>query len=399
MQTHSTSPSFRFSKLLRDASRGDVFTPGSPLRFARSLDAESLKGRHEGRAKKVAGGAPKNALSSQLQARLGRSSKFGKQTGKRSGFAYDPRQRAVVKVHYFSHGGAGAGALRAHVRYVARDAAVRGRGLAQEQQNEAEAERDAGGKRDRPREKGRELSVFYDAFETGVDGAGRSAAWAREDRRHFRLILSAENGARMRDLQAYTRDVMERAERALGMRLDWIAVDHWDTDNPHTHIILRGRTPDGRDLVIPRQFVSHGFRSAARDAATERLGPRGRDDARRALERDALVHGPSRLDGMIAGQLDEERRVRLARLQAPDRSPEMENALKARAQELKRMGLAVEVERNIFQFEPGWRDALKAMELHLDIRKSLMRARTQDLQQKLDQSLKLSRALRLGPDR
>lgn len=397
MQTQSNSPSFRFSKLLRDASRGDVFTPGSPLRFARSLDAESLKGRHEGRARKVAGGAPKNALSSQLQARLGRSSKLGKQNGKRTGFAYDPRQRAVVKVHYFSHGGAGAGALRAHVRYVARDAAVRGRGLAQE--HDAEAARDSADKHERPREQERTLSVFYDALDTGVDGAGRAAQWAREDRRHFRLILSAENGARMRELQTYTRDVMARAEQALGMRLEWIAVDHWDTDNPHTHIILRGKRPDGRNLVIPHDFVSHGFRSAARDAATERLGPRGRDDARRALERDALVHGPSRLDGMIAGQLDEERRVRLARLQAPDRSPEMENALKARAQELKRMGLAVEVERNIFQFEPGWRDALKAMELHLDIRKSLMRARMQDLQKKLDQTLKVSRSLRLGPDR
>jgi hypothetical protein len=396
MQTSSNTPSFRFSKLLRDAARGDVFAPGAPLKFARSLDAESLKGRHEGRAKKVAGGAPKSALSSQLQARLGRSSKLGKQSGKRSGFAYDPRQRAVVKVHYFSHGGAGAGALKAHVRYVARDAAVRGRGL---EQHEPEAEREASNKRDRPRAQERGLSVFYDAFDEGVDGAGRAAAWAREDRRHFRLILSAENGAKMRDLQAYTRAVMERAEQALGVRLEWIAVDHWDTDNPHTHIILRGKRPDGRDLVIPREFVSHGFRSAARDAATERLGPRGRDDARRALERDALVHGPSRLDGMIAGQLDEERRVRLARLQAPDRSPELENALKARAQELKRMGLAVEVERNIFQFEPGWRDALKAMELHLDIRKSLMRARTQDLARKLDQSLKLSRSLRLGPDR
>jgi len=399
MHIQSNSPSFRFSKLLRDASRGDVFAPGAPLRFARSLDAESLKGRHEGRARKVAGGAPKSALSSQLQARLGRSSKLGKQTGKCAGFAYDPRQRAVVKVHYFSHGGAGAGALRAHVRYVARDAAVRGRGLAQEQQHEPEAEREASDKRDRPRARERGLSVFYDAFDDGVDGAGRAAAWTREDRRHFRLILSAENGTRMRELQAYARDVMARAEQALGMRLEWIAVDHWDTDNPHTHIILRGKRPDGRDLVIPREFVSHGFRSAARDAATERLGPRGRDDARRALERDALVHGPSRLDGMIAGQLDEERRVRLARLQAPDRSPEIENALKARAQELRRMGLAVEVERNIFQFEPGWRDALKAMELHLDIRKSLMRARTQDLQRKLDQTLKLSRGLRLGPER
>ena len=329
MQTQHQSPSFRFSKLLRDAARGDVFAPGAPLRFARSLDAESLKGRHDGRAKKVAGGSPKSALSSQLQARLGRSSKLGRQSGKRAGFVYDPRQRAVVKVHYFSHGGAGGGALKAHVRYVARDAAVRGR----EPAHEPEAERDGADRRDRPREQDRTLSVFYDALESGVDGAGRAAEWAREDRRHFRLILSAENGARMRELQTYTRDVMARAEQALGMHLEWIAVDHWDTDNPHTHIILRGRTPDGRDLIIPREFVSHGFRSAARDAATERLGQRDRGDARRALERDALVHGPSRLDGMIAGQLDDERRVRLARLLAPDRSPELENALKARAQE------------------------------------------------------------------
>lgn len=402
MPTLSSNASFRYSRLLRDASRSDVFAPGAPLRFARALDAESLKGRHDGpsggRARKVAGGPPKATLSAQLQARLGRSSRIGKGAGKPARFAYDPRQRAVVKVHYFAHGGGGAGALRAHVRYLARDAAQREVG-AEPERAAPEAEARLAESREHGRDPGREPPPFYDAFEDRVDGAGRAAQWAREDRRHFRLILSAENGARIGDLQAYTRDVMDRAEQALGMRLDWVAIDHWDTDNPHTHIILRGRTPDGRDLVIPRDYVSHGFRSAARDAATDRLGARGRDDARLALERDALVHGPSRLDGMIAGQLDEERRVRLARLKAPDRSPETENALKARAQELKRLGLAVEVERNVFQFEPGWRDALKAMELHLDIRKALVRARTQDLQRQVEQTQKLARALRLGPDR
>ena len=40
----------------------------------------------------------------------------------------------------------------------------------------------------------------------------------------------------------------------LETRLDWVAVDHWDTDNPHTHIVLRGHAGNGRgkdqDLVI-----------------------------------------------------------------------------------------------------------------------------------------------------
>jgi hypothetical protein len=38
---------------------------------------------------------------------------------------FDARQRAVVKIHYFNHGGDGGAALKAHARYVARDAAGR----------------------------------------------------------------------------------------------------------------------------------------------------------------------------------------------------------------------------------------------------------------------------------
>lgn len=392
MQAQHENPSFRFSKLLRESS--SLLAPSPPLKFVRRLNAESLTGRHEGRARKVAGGSPKTALSGQLQMRVGRSAQLGRHRTKRGNFAYDPRQRAVVKVHYFNHAGAGGGALRAHARYLARDAAGE-----RTPEHSAASEREGGEDRRQGREPSRESGVFYDAAGDKVDGAARAAQWAREDRRHFRLILSAENGARLRDLRAYTRAVMARAERALNVRLDWIAVDHWDTDNPHTHIIVRGRRADGRDLVIPREFVSHGFRSAARDAATARLGNRDRGDARRALERAALTHGPTRLDPMIADQLDRAGRIRLASLRAPDGSPEVENALRARAHELRRLGLAHEVERNIFQFVPGWQKALKAMELHLDVRKALMQARTQEIQKSLERSIGMKRSKGLGPDR
>jgi len=394
--TTITAPAFRFSKLLRDAMRGETFSPGSRLRIVRPIDAESLTGRHEGRGSRSAGAAP--ALSSQLQKRIGSSRKAAKGLGKAGKFKFDPRQRAIVKIHYFSHGGGGGAALGAHARYVARDAAAKApspplpnedAALSAEREPEAPAHA-------RYLQRGAERSVFYDALDDSVDGGARATAWAREDRRHFRIILSAENGGRLGDLKSYTREVMRRAEMALGTRLAWVAVDHWDTDNPHTHIILRGRHQDGRDLVIPREYVSHGFRSAAQDIATERLGPRGRDDARLALEREARAHRPSRLDRMIEGQLDEQGRVRLAHLQAPDRSPDVTDALKARAQELKRLGLATEVGRNIFQFEPDWRDRLKAMELHLDIRKALVRSRTQDLTRGLaDPARQMSKALKL----
>ncbi|MFU7548161.1 type VI secretion protein, partial [Pseudomonas paraeruginosa] len=64
---------------------------------------------------------------------------------------------------------------------------------------------------------------------------------ANDDRHHFRFIVSPEDGAELDDLRTYTRHLVNRMEADLGTRLDWVAVDHWNTDNPHTHLIVRGR--------------------------------------------------------------------------------------------------------------------------------------------------------------
>lgn len=101
------------------------------------------------------------------------------------------------------------------------------------------------------------------------------------------------------------------------------------------------------------------------------------DDERRALDRDVIRHAPTRLDRMIANQLPEDRTIRIATLEAPNGVPSTTRALKERARELQRMGLAHEVKRNVLSFQAGWQDRLRAMELHLDIRKNLMLERTQ----------------------
>jgi len=209
-----------------------------------------------------------------------------------------------------------------------------------------------------------------------VDGAARAEAWARSDKRHFRVVLSAENGAKLTDLPAYTREVMARAGASIGTKLHWIAVDHHDTDNPHTHIIIRGRRANGQDLVLPKDFVKHGFRGIARDVATEWLGARTAADERQALDREVTRHAPTRLDRMIEAQLPQDRTIRIAGLAAPGGDPSTTLALKERARELQRMGLAQEVKRNVLAFQPDWRDRLQAMELHLDIRKRVVLERT-----------------------
>ena len=338
-------------------------------------DRDELRGKVERSGGGGGGGA---RLSRGLDQRLGSAKRFGfRDAAPRGAAAFDARQRAVVKVHYFGHGGGGGAALMAHARYVARDAAARD---SLDRSREPAREPDVGAVDNQTRRHAdylarqlKDRDVFYDALGDGVDGGARMAVWAREDRRHFRIILAPEKGAELGDLKPYARDVMERAERALGTRLEWVAVDHHDTDNPHTHVGLRGRRADGRALVLPRDFVKHGFREAARDAATDRLGLRTRADERLALTREIRAHRPTRLDALLARQIDPNGELRVSRIEAPNRDPAMTTALKGRARELQRLGLAVEPRRNVMSFQADWRSRLTAMELHLDIRKRLMR--------------------------
>lgn len=309
------------------------------------------------RAKK--GGGSSGARIS-LGKQLG-SALAGKKVGRSGGvgrgarpFAADGRQRVVAKVSFRKHGmrgGAGGGGnLAAHASYLQRDGA------------------------EREGEKGR----FYDAHEDEVRNAqDRLQDWAEHDKRHFRLTLAPESGARLAaedgHLKDFTRETMARMERDLGVRLDWVAIDHHNTDNPHTHVILRGVRRDGAELILPREYVSHGLREAARDVATERIGERGREDERLRLDREAHARGYNRLDQALEAELGESSEILVQRL-GRGHAPAFADAMKARARELTRIGLAHECRRNVIAFEPDWSERLKAMR-SIDVRRELARAR------------------------
>ena len=108
----------------------------------------------------------------------------------------------------------------------------------------------------------------------------------QEDRHQFRFIVSPEDATQLGELREFTRTFMQQMEKDLETRLEWVAVDHWDTDNPHTHIVLRGKDQHRRDLIIARDYVSHGMRLRASELATEWLGPRTERELRESLLRD-----------------------------------------------------------------------------------------------------------------
>ena len=63
------------------------------------------------------------------------------------------------------------------------------------------------------------------------------------------------------------REQMQQMEADLGTKLDWIAVDHHNTGHPHTHILLRGVTEDGKTLntrLTPRR-VAFAFLMSVRE--------------------------------------------------------------------------------------------------------------------------------------
>ncbi|MBX4899768.1 DUF3363 domain-containing protein [Rhizobium bangladeshense] len=137
-------------------------------------------------------------------------------------------------------------------------------------------------------------------FDSANVDASEFAERSEEDRHHFRFIVSPEDAVDLEDLRGFTRELMRQAEKDLGTKLDWIGVDHWNTDNPHVHVILRGRTDDHQDLVIDRDYIRSGLRDRAQDLITQELGPRTERDIARALDRQIKADRWTALDRQLA---------------------------------------------------------------------------------------------------
>lgn len=163
----------------------------------------------------------------------------------------------------------------------------------------------------------------------------------RGDRHQFRMILSAEDAAQLPDLNEFTREFMTRVATDLETRLDWVAVDHWDTDNPHTHIVLRGRAADGSDLVIAPPYMAHGMRLRGSDILTEWLGPRTELEIQESLRKEVTQERFTSLDRILLANARDE----VVDFRGPIEARRDSLQLRGRLQRLEAMGLAVRLDR------------------------------------------------------
>ncbi|ABS65954.1 conserved hypothetical protein [Xanthobacter versatilis] len=197
-----------------------------------------------------------------------------------------------------------------------------------------------------------------------------------DDRHHFRFIVSPDDALEMSDLKSFTRDLVGQMEKDLDTRLDWVAVDHWNTEHPHVHLIVRGVRDDGQDLVISRDYIKEGMRDRARDLITMELGPRTDRDIRRALERQIEAERWTQLDRQLVRDARDAGTIDLA--PQPDRQPDEYQALKVgRLRKLESLGLADQVGPGQWSISHDAEATLRQLGERGDIIKRMHRALTE----------------------
>jgi type IV secretory pathway VirD2 relaxase len=274
--------------------------------------------------------------------RIGRGASIGRLLSSRDRFVGLRGRRAIVKTRLVRLGSKGLPGARAHLRYIQRDGVTR-EGAPGNLYGPASDQAD--GK----------------AFLERCDG----------DRHQFRFIVSAEDGSEYPDLKSYTRRLMAQAEHDLGTKLDWIAVDHFNTDQPHTHIVLRGVDDRGENLIIAREYIAHGFRERAAELVTLDLGPRTDREISARLLHDVEQERLTPVDRRLIRRRDDERVVTAA-----SNDPFQQSIAAGRLRKLGAMGLAEDLGAGRWQLADGLEETLRRMGERGDIIRMMQRELT-----------------------
>jgi type IV secretory pathway VirD2 relaxase len=271
-------------------------------------------------------------------------------------------RRSVVKASYLTNRGKG-GWVR-HARYLGREHA------------QHEHERGLG----------------FNGEAEGLDLVATVRPWEQaDDQLLWKIIASPEDAARL-DLVAHTRALVAGMERDLGTRLEWVAIDHHNTDNAHVHLLLRGVREDGQVLRLDRDYVSRGIRELSQELIERELGPRTEHEVLLAREHVIEREQWTEIDRALARRAGPERVVSYegfmpwtegARVRAEQEI--------ARLAYLEKLGLARRIEERSWELTPEHEPELRKRQLDHDIIKTRARERQLERDRGRDRGPELER--------
>lgn len=289
------------------------------------------------------GGARAVAISRRTGgSRAGRGAGIGSLLATRDRHAAFRQRRVIIKTRIVKLAGKGAAAAVAHLRYLQRDGTTRDG----------------------------QPGHLYGPDSDRVDGPDFQARGAG-DRHQFRFIVSPEDGAEYDDLRPLTRRLMTRMEQDLGTTLDWVAVDHFNTGHPHTHILVRGKDHLGKDLIVASDYLTHGLRERAAELVDLDLGPRTDREIEARLRSEVEQERLTSIDRALLRDTDGNRELAIGGRDAFDQSVRAGRLVK-----LARLGLAEPIGPARYRLAAGLEDTLRQMGERGDIIRTMQRAFT-----------------------
>jgi type IV secretory pathway VirD2 relaxase len=238
-------------------------------------------------------------------------------------------RRVIVKARIARHGTSDLAAARSHQHYIMRDGVTREGGPGQ----------------------------LYDR-ERDVAAGGDFLDRQKGDTYQFRIIVAPEDGGRMEDLKPFVRDLMAGMEEDLHTKLDWVAVDHFNTGHPHTHVIIAGHDDLGQDLVMARHYISHGIRHRAQDLVTLELGPEQQYERLLKLANEMKAERLTSLDRGILKDAEDNVVVVSAMVDGEDGRLALRIG---RLRRLEQMGLAEEKQTGVWALDPQLEPKLRSL--------------------------------------
>jgi type IV secretory pathway VirD2 relaxase len=226
----------------------------------------------------------------------------------------------------------------------------------------------------------------FDREREDLDMTATVRAWERTDGVMWSFIISPEDAERI-DLRRHARDFVAGMEQDLGTQLEWVAIDHHNTDNDHVHLLIRGIRDDGRDLILDRDYI-HRLSELSRELAERELGPR--------TEQEYLQTRARGIDREYWTEIDRA----LERRTGPDRVVSYENfepfsdGAKVRAKQemqrlayLEKLGLARQIGERSWELAQEHEPELRRRQRENDILKTRARERQQKREREHEQEM------------
>jgi type IV secretory pathway VirD2 relaxase len=171
----------------------------------------------------------------------------------------------------------------------------------------------------------------FDREHDGLDMVATVREWERGDQLVWSMILSPEDAERL-DLRRHARDFVAGMEQDLGTTLEWVAIDHHNTDDAHIHLLIRGVRDNGKVLNLDRDYIMSGLRELSQELIERELGPRLEHEVLLARGRTIEREQWTEIDRALERRLEADRIVSYERFE-----PHSEGAKVRMEQEIERL--------------------------------------------------------------